>query len=128
MPFDPSTIDLWNEEEIARFKRQNAKPQIQMEMLGAGGPGQLVAEGDSWFDYPVPLAVDIIECLRGFHGFHIEKHAKYGHTLENIIFGPAVPTLMQPLREIKPKALLFSGGGNLRRTAVRRLPCSGCIS
>ena len=110
MPFDPATIDLWNEEEIARFKRGNLKPQTQF--LSAGGPGELVAEGDSWFDYPVPLSVDIIDCLRGFHGFQIEKHAKYGDTLENMIFGPSVTTLMQAVREIRPKALLFSGGGN----------------
>jgi len=112
MPFDPATIDSWSEEEIAHFKRQNLKPQVQLEFLAAGGPGPLVAEGDSWFDYPVPLAVDILECLRGFHGFQIEKHAKYGDTLENMIFGIGVTTLMQAVRETRPKALLFSGGGN----------------
>jgi len=110
MPFDLTTIDSWNEEEIARFKRQSLKPQ--MEFLSADGPGPLVAEGDSWFDYPVPLAVDILDCLRTIHGFQIEKHAKYGDTLENMIFGSGITPLLQAIREIRPKALLFSGGGN----------------
>jgi len=111
--FNPATIDAWSEEEIAQFKRHAQRPRALLptvEMLGAGG--ELVAEGDSWFDYPVPFAVDVIDCLRGFHGFRIEKHAKYGDTLENMIFGPSSTALMQALREIQPKALLFSGGGN----------------
>lgn len=101
-------IDSWSEEEVARFKRSNLKPPVQF--LGAGGTGELVAEGDSWFDYPV--GIDILACLRAVHGFRIEKHAKYGDTLENMIFGLGVPALLQAIREIKPKALLFSGGGN----------------
>lgn len=112
--FNPATIDSWSEEEITQFKRSTQKPRAllpSVEMLGAGA-GELVAEGDSWFDYPVPFAVDIIDCLRGFHGFRIEKHAKYGDTLENMIFGPGATPLMQAVRELKSKALLFSGGGN----------------
>jgi hypothetical protein len=113
--FNPATIDSWSEEEIAQFRRLTQRPRAlapTVEMLGAGAGGELVAEGDSWFDYPVPFAVDIIDCLRGFHGFRIEKHAKYGDTLENMIFGPSCTALMQAVREIQPKVLLFSGGGN----------------
>jgi len=112
---DPADIDNWTEEQLAQFKRLSQRPRPlapAVEMLGAGASGELVAEGDSWFDYPVPLSVDIIDCLRVFHGFRIEKHAKYGDTLENMIFGPSATGLLQAIREIQPKALLFSGGGN----------------
>lgn len=84
----------------------------------------IVAEGDSWFDYP--LKKDIIDYLSQ-KGFAIKKFSKAGDTLENMIFGTAykkkghivqhlgpvsLQNTLQAIKELKPKFVLFSGGGN----------------
>lgn len=83
----------------------------------------IVAEGDSWFDYP--FVPDIIDCLRGEHGFRVIKHAQAGDTLENMVrgmrFSPlndyaplpcGIDAVMADLRRTRARVLIFSGGGN----------------
>ncbi len=81
----------------------------------------LVAEGDSWFDY-LP-GTDLIDCLRNHHGYNITNYAKAGDTLENMIYGtgingsfqrttPSIDKVLRKIGQIKPKVFLFSGGGN----------------
>ena len=83
--------------------------------------GDLVAEGDSWFDY-LP-GTDLIDCLRKHHGYSITNYAKAGDTLENMIYGtgingsfqrttPTIDKVLRKIGKIKPKVFLFSGGGN----------------
>jgi len=87
----------------------------------------IVAEGDSWFDYP--LKIDIIDNLIK-DGFAIKNLAKAGDTLENMVYGtqyrkvpkdnvnithPGPESLQATLlaiRTLKPKIVLFSAGGN----------------
>jgi len=84
----------------------------------------IVAEGDSWFDYPYKK--DIIDYMIK-KGYCIINFSKAGDTLENMIYGsdydkkgdnvtPSGPiSLQQTLNAIKdygPKFVLFSGGGN----------------
>ena len=45
---------------------------------------KIVAEGDSWFAYP--LVLDVIDHLRRM-GYCIYKHSEPGDTLENMVFG-----------------------------------------
>ncbi len=45
----------------------------------------VVAEGDSWFDY-LP-GKDVLDNLRGTHGYKIYKFADGGDTLENMVYG-----------------------------------------
>ncbi len=86
----------------------------------ATGP-TLVAEGDSWFDYPP--GIDILDSLiLDFH-YSIVKLSTAGDTLENMVFGTELDrqfkrnpvqlnTLIQSVITYPPKAVLFSGGGN----------------
>src|SRR6218665_3496247 len=58
------------------------------EVLVGGKPNaKIVAEGDSWFDYP--LVRDIIDHLRRM-GYGVEKHSKHGDTLENMVYGTII--------------------------------------
>ncbi|MBE8557181.1 SGNH/GDSL hydrolase family protein [Vibrio sp. OPT24] len=121
-------MDEWSEEEVAKFKEEGIE---QQELFGARGQSeplsllkhpQLVAEGDSWFDY-LP-GTDLIDCLRKHHGYLIKNYGDAGDTLENMVYGtkfnsrsfqPTEPTIYKVLRkveQIKPKVFLFSGGGN----------------
>lgn len=121
-------MDEWGDEEVARFKEEGIE---QQEAFGDKSlidsraffeRPQIVAEGDSWFDY-LP-GTDIIDCLRNHHGYSIKNYADAGDTLENMVYGtkfkkgsfrPAEPTIFKVLRKIeqlKPKVFLFSGGGN----------------
>ena len=111
-------LDDLTEEEIAHFKYE----AFQQTTTGTVEVGEtLVAEGDSWFDYPI--GTDVIDCLRFYHKHRILNHADLGDTLENMIYGTAVNWRFQPktptfvrvkrrLKKHKPKVFLFSGGGN----------------
>jgi lysophospholipase L1-like esterase len=82
----------------------------------AKGPrlGLLIAEGDSWFDYPF---CDVLGCLEA-RGFEIESVAHKGDTLEDMAHEAAqVDKLTRAFekvkaRGLKPRAILLSGGGN----------------
>lgn len=87
----------------------------------------IVAEGDSWFDYP--FKKDILDYLVEM-GFAVKKFAKAGDTLENMVYGTSynklpgdhinithpgpisLQTTLNSIREHKPKIVLLSAGGN----------------
>lgn len=85
--------------------------------------GILVAEGDSWFDYPF---FDILKLLEDEHGYDVYSVAHMGDRVEDMAYGgqssgvawggqlDAFTRLLEKLlREGKvPQALLLSGGGN----------------
>lgn len=83
--------------------------------------GPLIAEGDSWFDY-LP-GIDIIDHLR-YRGYAFDvSYSRAGDTLENMIYGtaydkeykrlpPTLDAVLARVKQVKPRALLFSGGGN----------------
>jgi lysophospholipase L1-like esterase len=83
-----------------------------------GGPasaGVLVAEGDSWFDYPFN---DILSLLEDQHGYDVESVAHKGDRVEEMAYGGGqldelTRRLEKLLRQgIVPRAILLSGGGN----------------
>lgn len=87
-------------------------------MRAAGGPGSagvLVAEGDSWFDYPFN---DILRLLEDRHGYDVESVAHKGDRVEDMAYGSGqfeefARRLEKLLRQnVIPKAILLSGGGN----------------
>jgi len=93
----------------------------EVEMAAAGPLQKLVAEGDSWFDYPPGL--DILDQLKRNYGYKIDRHARHGDTLENMTYGieysgnfqresPQLIRTLQAIRDYKPRIVLFSGGGN----------------
>lgn len=76
--------------------------------------GLLIAEGDSWFDYPF---YDVLGCLEA-RGFEVESVAHRGDTLEDMAHEAAqVDKLTRAFEKVRarggrPRAVLLSGGGN----------------
>lgn len=102
--------ELWNVDNFAAFA---AAPKGKI----------LVAEGDSWFDYPPEL--DILDNLKKYFGYEIDRRiSKAGDTLENMVYGtdidngnlnrkyPQINATLDAIKLYKPKAVLFSAGGN----------------
>ena len=77
--------------------------------------GVLIAEGDSWFDYPFH---DVLEELEDRHGYDVESVAHHGDPIEEIAYGgnqleEFTRRIEKVLRRgVVPKAILLSGGGN----------------
>lgn len=86
-------------------------------VLAAGSPTQdvLLAEGDSWFDYPFH---DVLKELEDGHGFDVESVAHKGDAIEEMAYGKGqledLTRLLEKLLRSNrvPKAILLSGGGN----------------
>jgi metacaspase-1 len=79
-----------------------------------GDAGLLLAEGDSWFDYPFH---DVLKRLESNYGYDVESDAKMGHTVEAMAFDGQFEAVEKRIRKIAqsgriPKAFLLSGGGN----------------
>jgi lysophospholipase L1-like esterase len=100
-------------------RRAMRPPEVDERLRRAvGGPataGVLVAEGDSWFDYPFN---DILSLLEDQHGYDVESVAHKGDRVEEMAYGGGqldelTRRLEKLLRQgILPRAILLSGGGN----------------
>ncbi len=103
----------------ARPRRAAARaPAIPAKLLRAVGPpddaGVLVAEGDSWFDYP---GQDVLRLLEDDHGFDVESVAHRGDRVEEMAYAGQLEGFARRLekllrRGVVPRAILLSGGGN----------------
>lgn len=77
--------------------------------------GVLIAEGDSWFDYPMQ---DVLRLLEDDYLFDVESVAHKGDCVEDMAhskgqFEEFARRLEKLLRDAKvPRAILLSGGGN----------------
>ncbi|MBC7912036.1 MAG: hypothetical protein H7Y30_16120 [Pyrinomonadaceae bacterium] len=77
--------------------------------------GVLIAEGDSWFDYPMQ---DVLRLLEDDHLYDVESVAHKGDNVEDMAhskgqFEEFARRLEKLLRDAKvPRAILLSGGGN----------------
>jgi len=84
----------------------------------------IVAEGDSWFDYP--LKKDVLDFLIE-KGYAVKRFSKYGDTLENMVYGSeyekrdgmishkgpkSLQAIHNAVRTYSPSFFLFSAGGN----------------
>jgi hypothetical protein len=107
---------------VATFKKvaPAALPAAKRAQLAraAGGPasrGTLVAEGDSWFDYPL---TDVLGCLEDDHGFDVHSVAHKGDRVEEMAYSDGqledFTRMIERLLRLgsPPKAILVSGGGN----------------
>ncbi len=93
-----------------------AIPAETLRALAVPPPtGLLVAEGDSWFDYPLH---DVLTMIEDEHGFDVESAAHKGDTVEDMAysggqFDDFSRLLEKLLRQGRvPDAILLSGGGN----------------
>ena len=79
--------------------------------------GFLIAEGDSWFNYP--LHDEVVEKLEDRFHYRVESAAMWGDTAENMAYceGGHGRRLLEPYARLKrrghtPRAILLSCGGN----------------
>lgn len=86
------------------------------QLLGPKARGTLIAEGDSWFDYPFH---DILRILEDYHGFDIDSAARRGDRVEDMAYSDGqLEELTRRIEKIlrndnnAPRAILLSGGGN----------------
>ena len=87
----------------------------QVLAVGTPSPAVLLAEGDSWFDYPW---TDVLRVLEDNHGYDVQSVAHKGDRVEQMAYGGG--QLEEFTRELEkllrrgviPKAILLSGGGN----------------
>ena len=96
-----------------------ATPEVAAHLRKAAGApataGVLLAEGDSWFDYPM---WDVLKMLEDEHGYDVESVAHKGDRVEQMAYGPgqldAFCRRLEKLirRGTPPRAILLSGGGN----------------
>jgi lysophospholipase L1-like esterase len=85
------------------------------EAAGRPARGVLVAEGDSWFDYPM---TDVLRVLEDLFGYDVDSVAHKGDRVEEMAYGGgqleeltrAIEKLLR--RGVVPRAILLSGGGN----------------
>ncbi|MFN7979219.1 MAG: GDSL-type esterase/lipase family protein [Vicinamibacterales bacterium] len=106
-------------EAVRRRAARTARAEIPVRtrrMLEApAASGLLIAEGDSWFDYPLN---DVLSMLEDEHGFDVESVAHKGDTVEDMAYGVGqfddfARLLEKLLRQGRvPDAILLSGGGN----------------
>ncbi len=84
-------------------------------IMGTADSNVLVAEGDSWFDYP---GSDVLEELEDVHGYDVRSVAKHGATMEAMTYdGKQIRAMERCLFKLArrgrtPRAILLSGGGN----------------
>ena len=91
-------------------------PTPHMKLATAAGgatKGWIVAEGDSWFDYPGSDILDWLDQL----GYSIQSVARAGDRAEMMAFGKGqldklAAAIDKVIAQGKPKAILLSGGGN----------------
>ncbi len=105
--------------EVLRSSRIAAAEILVAEDLpllqAAADIGTLVAEGDSWFDYP---GSDVLDYLEDVYRYDVESLAKAGHRIEDMAYaGGQLDDLARRLEKLlrngkRVRAVLLSGGGN----------------
>jgi hypothetical protein len=99
----------------ARLVLERRRRRAGRRFAAGLGRGLLVAEGDSWFDYPF---VDVLAELEDGFGYAVESVAHKGDTIEEMVYDPnqleKLARRLEKLAEQRrtPKAILLSGGGN----------------
>lgn len=122
------TLKVRKRAERARAQAVAANPSRVVRRVEASGPsampaaagkhassGVIVAEGDSWFDYPFH---DVLKELEDEHGYDVEAVSHKGDTVEEMAYsGGQLEEFARRIEKVlrsgvRPKAILLSGGGN----------------
>ena len=111
-----TTIEKSMPQRLSEFRAPAQVPAKTVALVGAKKTaGVLIAEGDSWFDYPMQ---DVLQLLEDDHLFDVESVAHRGDCVEDMAhskgqFEEFARRLEKLLRDNKvPRAILLSGGGN----------------
>jgi lysophospholipase L1-like esterase len=100
---------------VTRSVVSGPKGMIAKAAIAHMSAGVLIAEGDSWFDYPFH---DVLNDLEDIYGFDVESVAHKGDTVEDMAYSGGqlddfARLVEKALRTgVKPRAILLSGGGN----------------
>jgi lysophospholipase L1-like esterase len=92
-----------------------AVPVLAKAPVTHASMGVLIAEGDSWFDYPFH---DVLSDLEDNYGFDVESAAHRGDTVEDMAYsGGQLNDFSRRVERVirtgvEPRAILLSGGGN----------------
>lgn len=106
---------------IAAHQAKIAKRRMMLTATASGGPTplSLIAQGDSWFDYPLPILApsDVIAHLLSMPlSPTILSLAHYGEAAEDMLGLRKLRMLKEQLEDVEHNgafdAILFSGGGN----------------
>ena len=100
---------------VRRIATLEPRMMAMQKSLGPQANDVLVAEGDSWFDYPLH---DVLRILEDHFGYDIESVANKGDRVEDMAYSDG--QLEEFTRRIEkvlrngsiPRAILLSGGGN----------------
>lgn len=108
--------------DVRRDARRRVRDAIEADGLRArpaprANEGILIAEGDSWFDFPG--ADDVLDVLEDF-GFDVRTAAHRGDTLESMVYDDdQIGKTCRLFRKVsergdgdRVRAILLSGGGN----------------
>jgi hypothetical protein len=99
----------------ATRRRGGMEAPLGKDLTARSSTGTLVAEGDSWFDYPL---YDVLKNLDDDYGYDVHSVARRGDAVEIMAYGGGqldefARCLERVLRGgTTPKAVLLSGGGN----------------
>lgn len=123
---------VWSVDHAAAMGRERARQDLttrnavradraartgRLEVLG-GEPfaGYLIAEGDSWFNYPFH---DVLSVLEDEHDYDVRSGARWGDTAEHMAYahGGNGSNLVRHFEKLAraghtPRAILLSCGGN----------------
>ncbi|MFJ7311662.1 SGNH/GDSL hydrolase family protein [Pseudomonas sp. NPDC098747] len=111
-------LAIWQHDQPA----QKVAPGAAAGFFFGSDGVDVVAQGDSWFDY-LP-GVDIIKWLKLTSGYKIKSFATGGDTLENMVYGTEIKEgswtrkpvefadVLAEIKSTKPAFFLFSAGGN----------------
>lgn len=110
---DKSSIKIG--EKLAKDALDKAAAKLSTRARALKSPGNILLEGDSWFNYP---ADDIPFILEVDYGYRVETVARRGDTLKAMAFeSPQIEAFTKRLKRMAsdgfpPKAILLSAGGN----------------
>ncbi|MCC7142255.1 MAG: hypothetical protein IT349_09160 [Candidatus Eisenbacteria bacterium] len=105
--------------QVATARVHAAQPALAArfrEAVGSTAPDRwLLAEGDSWFDYP---GDDVLKILGDTYGYEVESVAHKGDRVEDMAYSDGqLDAFCRALEKLVrngrvPRAILLSGGGN----------------
>jgi len=100
---------------IRSIAETGVRALVPTALVRSTSAGVLIAEGDSWFDYPLH---DVLKDLDDLYGYDVESVAHKGDTVEDMAYsGGQLDEFSRRVEKVlrngvKPKAILLSGGGN----------------
>jgi len=112
-------VEKDRQDRIAAFRtslasKQKKRPPGVMALTAKGEP-RILAEGDSWFDYPIPFSGGgVIDHLKRISGADILNLAKAGDEVRNMMGVKQRKRIEELLgdKTLNFDVFLFSGGGN----------------